>query len=170
MFFQGLLFELPRMLHSTCFLCQCCHEFFLLSNYTCQLMGSLLAANWINFDLLPTAFNHLALAPSHKKKHLHVTSSIISSPKKIPTWFRWGRSGMQTLHFRFHDLIVLQQAGSHLLSGPCPSRDFKETVAKKSFFTERTWPDMYILHFDFGNGPWFLGEFQTQHFRLRTAK
>lgn len=87
MFSQGLLFELPRMLHSTCFLCQCCHEFFLLSNYTCQLMGSLLAATGSTNDLLPTAFNHPALAPSHKKTptchlfHHH-------PPKNIPTWFR----------------------------------------------------------------------------------
>lgn len=84
MFFQGLLFELPRMLHSTCFLCQCCHEFFLLSNYTCQLMGSLLAANWINFDLLPTAFIHLALAPSHKKNTCMSPLPSFHPPKKSP--------------------------------------------------------------------------------------
>lgn len=88
MFSQGLLFELPRMLHSTCFLCQCCHEFFLLSNYTCQLMGSLLAANWINFDLLPTAFNHLPLAPSHKKNTCMSPLPSFHPPKNIPTWFR----------------------------------------------------------------------------------
>lgn len=44
---------------------------------------------------------------------------------------------MQTLHFRFHDLIVLQQAGSHLLSGPCPSRDFKETKLRRRVSSQK---------------------------------
>ena len=168
MFSQGLLFELPRMLHSTCFLCQCCHEFFLLSNYTCQLMGSLLAANWINFDLLPTAFNHLPLAPSHKKTPAcHLFHHFIPQ-KKAPPGSAEVAVGCRLFTSGSMISSYSNKPGAISFQGRALQEISRRQSRRVSSQKEHGLTCTFCI-FDIGNGP-SLGEFQTQHFRLRTAQ
>ena len=162
MFSQGLLFELPRMLHSTCFLCQCCHEFFLLSNYTCQLMGSLLAANWTNFDLLPTAFNHLALPSSHKKNTCMSPLPSFHPPKKKPHLvpLRWQWDADSSLQVPWSHRTPTSREPSP--ERAVPFKRFQGDSREEEFLHRKNMAWHVHSAFDIGNGP-SLGEFQTQH-------
>lgn len=164
---QGLLFELPRMLHSTCFLCQCCHEFFLLSNHTCQLMGSLLAANWTNFDLLPTAFNHLALAPSQKKTpacHLfhHFIPQKISPPgsAEVAVGCRLFTSGSMISSYS-------NKPGAISFQGRALQEISRKQSCEEEFLHRKNMA--WHVHSAFWKWP-FSGGIPDSTFRLRTAK